>query len=359
MQTQTIVAQSFSTSKQKFFDQPLIQLTNDGAHCTGAPLAARGTATCSCVKTCKISWQIYTPAKTLTIKVNLVQSNGAEGLWNSPQTVIMESGEEETKQDYNFDEYIRFWLGFSTACGPSNQIVIYKDSQKLRDISIYAREQAIISSNSLTDQFTSNSVTVSPLETLSQDVSGQMFDCFVDQDVVNASSDLYHSLVIENQYIDDKNYPYGIEYLEIGGQLRPVSNLFYETTLYNGSNAIKVFYPNKFMLAWKFATEDSFMRGYNLSKLGVRTNIQVQIGFKSIDNICSDEPIRSALIDQIDLKYFKSTRYYPNVKNSKFTPLTYYLCDGIVRIMFDDNPDLQVLSLEVIGEIGGSAIRSG
>ncbi|KAA6370368.1 MAG: hypothetical protein EZS28_034104, partial [Streblomastix strix] len=40
-------------------------------------------------------------------------------------------------------------------------------------------------------------------------------------------------------------------------------------------------------------------------------------------------------------------------------PLTHYLCDGIVRIMFDDNPDPQVLSLEVIGEISGSAIRSG
>ncbi|KAA6371715.1 MAG: hypothetical protein EZS28_032757, partial [Streblomastix strix] len=33
--------------------------------------------------------------------------------------------------------------------------------------------------------------------------------------------------------------------------------------------------------------------------------------------------------------------------------------DGVVRIMFDDNPDSQVLSLEVVGVIGGSAIRSG
>ncbi|KAA6389678.1 MAG: hypothetical protein EZS28_014794, partial [Streblomastix strix] len=376
----------------------------------------------------------------------------------------------------NTNEHIKFWLGFSTACGPFNQIAICKDSQKLWDASIYAREQAIIASNSLTDQCTTNSVTVSPLENilqdlkvvqlnryypvdntylayamippekpdiiylknrtaaeaynqynirlvsmegkpntttiptatisaiidmkrnqrfidlptqylrtqssnypssniadgggfiqtvmsftniismfvtfamsqyhtwffallfknidliidqrhvipnaypaLTQDVCGQIFDCFVDQDVISASSDLYHLLTFQNQHIDDKNYPYGIETLETQGQLRLVSNIFYETTLNNSSKAVKTFYPNKFMLVWKLAIDDLFMRGYNSSKIGVRTNIQI----------------------------------------TKFTPLTHYLCDGVVRIMFDDNPDLQVLSLEVIGEIGRNAIRSG
>jgi hypothetical protein len=52
-------------------------------------------------------------------------------------------------------------------------------------------------------------------------------------------------------------------------------NIFYKTTLYRGSTATKVYYPNKFMLAWKMATDDSFMRGYNSSKMGARTNIQV------------------------------------------------------------------------------------
>ncbi|KAA6359128.1 MAG: hypothetical protein EZS28_045345 [Streblomastix strix] len=73
------------------------------------------------------------------------------------------------------------------------------------------------------------------------------------------------------------------------------------------------------MLAWKLTTDDSFMRGYYSSKIGAGTNIQY-----------------------VKLKL-----------------LTQYLCDGIVRIMFKDNPDPQVLSLEVIGEIGGSAICSG
>ncbi|KAA6358448.1 MAG: hypothetical protein EZS28_046025, partial [Streblomastix strix] len=167
---------------------------------------------------------------------------------------------------------------------------------------------------------------------LTQDVCGQMFDCFVDQDVVSASSDLYHSLVFENQHIDDKNYPYGIEIAETTGQLRPVSNVFYATTLYKGSKAIKTYYPNKFMLAWKLATDDSFMRGYNSSKIGARTNIQVQIGMTPVNDICTDEVIRPVDIDQNDFNYFTSTRCYPNIKNVKLTPLTHYLCDGIVRI---------------------------
>ncbi|KAA6379035.1 MAG: hypothetical protein EZS28_025439 [Streblomastix strix] len=497
----------------------------------------------------------------------------------------MESGgTAATMQPYNTDERIKFWFGFSTACGPFNQIAICKDSQKLWDTSIYAREQAIIASNSLTDQCTANSVTVSPLESivqgkrhcgifivipvsdisvagaynylipydivfsgvmdinqlnpifnsfpvltrnyaslyiqlwlqdflqdlkvvwlnmynpvdnsylayamippekpdiiylknkaaavaynryairlvnmegkpntttiptatisqiknakftelyinnlcfnmeneavivdmirntrlvnfptqvlrtqssnypasnigdgdgfiqtimsfanikslfvtfampqyptwffpvlfknidliidqrhvipsaypaLTQDVCGQMFVCFVDQDVVSSSSDLYHSLVFENQHIDDHDYPYGIEVTETVGQLRP------------------------FMLAWKLATDDSFMIRYNSSKIGARINILVQIVVTPVDDICTDNAIRPADIDQNDFKYFTSNRCYPNIKNVKLTPLTHYLCDGVVRIMFDDNPNPQFLSLEVIGEIGGSAIRSG
>ncbi|KAA6395965.1 MAG: hypothetical protein EZS28_008511 [Streblomastix strix] len=41
------------------------------------------------------------------------------------------------------------------------------------------------------------------------------------------------------------------------------------------------------------------------------------------------------------------------------TLLMHYVCNAVVRIMFDDAPDPQVLSLEVIGELGGSVVRSG
>ncbi|KAA6369305.1 MAG: hypothetical protein EZS28_035167 [Streblomastix strix] len=184
MQTQTIFAQSFCISKQQFFEQPVTQLTNDGAHYTRVPLAARGTATCSMVQTCLIIWQIEISADTLAIQVNAIAQDGTmvgnvrykqisnynainTGVWDTPQLVTMESvATAATQQPYNLDEHIKFWLGFSTACRPFNQIAICKDSQKLWDTSIYAREPAIISSNSLTDQCTSNSVTVSPLESI-------------------------------------------------------------------------------------------------------------------------------------------------------------------------------------------------
>ncbi|KAA6400506.1 MAG: hypothetical protein EZS28_003962 [Streblomastix strix] len=182
MKTQTIVAQSFSTSKQQFFDQSVTQLTNECTHHTRAPLAAIETATCSCVQTCQISQQIEIPKNTLAIQINDIQNDGAAcmiycqqisnynaidtGLWDTPQLVTMESSDTETKYVYNLEEYIRFWLFFSTACGPFNQIAICKDSQKLWDTSIYTREYAIIASNSLTDQCTVNSVTVSPLESI-------------------------------------------------------------------------------------------------------------------------------------------------------------------------------------------------
>ncbi|KAA6367991.1 MAG: hypothetical protein EZS28_036481, partial [Streblomastix strix] len=37
-----------------------------------------------------------------------------------------------------------------------------------------------------------------PYEALTQAVNGQIFDCFVDQDVISAPYDLYHSLTFEN-----------------------------------------------------------------------------------------------------------------------------------------------------------------
>ncbi|KAA6381046.1 MAG: hypothetical protein EZS28_023427 [Streblomastix strix] len=130
---------------------------------------------------------------------------------------------------------------------------------------------------------------------LTQDVCGQMFDSFVDQDVVSASSDLYHSLGFENQHTYAKNQPYGIEIAETVGQLR------------------------LFMLVWKLATDDSVMRGNNSSKIVASTIIQ----------------------------------------NVKLTSHTHYLCNGTVRIIFDDKPEPYVLSLEAISEKDGSAIRSG
>ncbi|KAA6359975.1 MAG: hypothetical protein EZS28_044498, partial [Streblomastix strix] len=53
---------------------------------------------------------------------------------------------------------------------------------------------------------------------------------------------------------------------------------------------------------------------------------------------------------------FIGTRSYPISTQIAQAPLVHFLWDSIVRIMFDDAPEPQILNLEVIGEIGGSII---
>ncbi|KAA6370430.1 MAG: hypothetical protein EZS28_034042 [Streblomastix strix] len=183
-----------------------------------------------------------------------------------------------------------------------------------------------------------------------------MIDWFVDQDVVSAPSDLYHSLTFENVNVDDKNNFYG--YVDPGGDVGTTANIFYKTTLFNESQATKTLYPNKYMLAWKIATDDSFMRKYNSSKIGARTNIQVILNgnlTKGIIDITQLYPSQN----QNDFKQFIGMRSYPDPQQVALTPIMHYLCDAFIRITFDDNLDSQVLSMDVIGEIGGSSIRSG
>ncbi|KAA6382822.1 MAG: hypothetical protein EZS28_021650 [Streblomastix strix] len=117
-------------------------------------------------------------------------------------------------QGYALTEVLRFWVGFSTSCGTFNQFAICKDSTKLWNTSIYAREQAVISANPLSDLCTNNSVSVSPMESIigGKRHCGQIdrkLIYFVDQYVVSAPYDLYHSLTFENADTDDQKYFYG------------------------------------------------------------------------------------------------------------------------------------------------------
>ncbi|KAA6378452.1 MAG: hypothetical protein EZS28_026022 [Streblomastix strix] len=150
---------------QEFFDKPVTQLTNDGAYYIRASLAVRGTATCSCINLVKFTGD---EGQNRNRQISNYNAN-VDGLWNEATTLPIASGDDsDARQTYTTDERIKFWLSFSTACGPFNQITICNDSQKLWDTSIYAREQAVIASNSLTDQCTANFVTVSPLESIVQ-----------------------------------------------------------------------------------------------------------------------------------------------------------------------------------------------
>ncbi|KAA6367937.1 MAG: hypothetical protein EZS28_036535, partial [Streblomastix strix] len=178
----SIHPQSFTLSRQEFFDQPVSQMTSDGQRYTRAPLGARGNATCSMVQSCQVNWQITIPGERLALQLNLVPGLSTpittiasararvnfNGLANSQAdwTRTMECGEGATKQPLNENEHIKLWIGYSTACGSFQQIAICKDNTKLWETSIYAREQAVIAANSLSDQCTNNSVSVSPLETV-------------------------------------------------------------------------------------------------------------------------------------------------------------------------------------------------
>ncbi|KAA6386188.1 MAG: hypothetical protein EZS28_018286 [Streblomastix strix] len=135
--------------KQQFFDQPVTQLTSDGQRYTRAPLGARGTDVAG--------------AATALQTVNF--TGNADYIFNYTRTMAA-GAIADTQQPYITSEHIKFWLGYSTACGPFQQFAICKDSIKLWDTSIYAREQAVISANSLSDLYTNNSVSVSPLESI-------------------------------------------------------------------------------------------------------------------------------------------------------------------------------------------------
>ncbi|KAA6385292.1 MAG: hypothetical protein EZS28_019183 [Streblomastix strix] len=197
-----------------------------------------------------------------------------------------------------------------------------------------------------------------PYEAHTQATNGSMFQCFVDQDVISPSSDLYHSLTFENININDKRYWYG----KNDGATNDIDNVFYKTTLFNGSKSVKTYYPNKYMLAWKLATDDSFMRGYNSTRIGARTDIQLILNTQIITGIIDNYKINDDTIhpeNQNTLAGFMGTRSYPMSNQVGQTPLFHYLCDAVIRIMFDDNPEPQVLNLEVIGEISGSMIAAG
>ncbi|KAA6397652.1 MAG: hypothetical protein EZS28_006822 [Streblomastix strix] len=580
----SIHPQNFQLSRQEFLDQRVSQLTGDGQRYTRALLGVRGNTTCSMAQSCQVGWQITIPKERLALQLNaivlpaniniealarsIVNFNGQD----DPQadwTKTMEVGVEATKQPINVDERIKLWIDYSTACGPLQQIAISKDNTKLWQTSIYAREQAVIAANSLSDLCTNNSINVSSLESIvrgrrhcgifldipvsafaagsfnykfpfditiagvldlnqlnpifnsfpvltrnyasvylqlwsqgflqdlkvvwlnksdtmmnqhlayqkippekpdivhllntaggahfpysvrivniegklaterkptnsisqikdakfnrldiinfgfnmeneeafidmirtqkilnfptqiirtqstnfpfrgfvtsggsmqidqrhliQQDyvslnltVTSQKFECFVEQDLVSPPSDLYHSLNFQNRTINEGESKF---YYGRTDNIQETENIFYNTTLCIGSKAVKVYCPHKFMLAWKMATDDSFMRGYNVSKMGARTNIQVSLTGSLIEGIVGTQLIKvNAEDDQNNHISFIATRANPTPIYAQITPQLLYQCDAIIRFTFNDAPDPQVLIFEIIGEVGGTMIRSG
>ncbi|KAA6366338.1 MAG: hypothetical protein EZS28_038136 [Streblomastix strix] len=179
----SIHPQSFQLSRQEFFDQPVTQLTSDGQRYTRAPLGAIGNTTCSLAQSCQVNWQITIPKERLALQLNLTtfppnvnteELSGARVNFSgfddpqADQVRTIEVGTEDDQLSINTGERIKLWIGYSTACGPSQQITICKDNTKLWETSIYVREQAVIAANSLSNSSTMNSVSVSSLESIAR-----------------------------------------------------------------------------------------------------------------------------------------------------------------------------------------------
>ncbi|KAA6381791.1 MAG: hypothetical protein EZS28_022682 [Streblomastix strix] len=129
----SIHPQSFEISKQNFFDSPITELTSSEVKYTRTQLGAREDPLAD--------WT------TNTLKT-------AQGYFG------------KTAQGIESSKHLQFCIGFSTACGPFYQFQLLKDATALWGSAIYAREQAVIIGNSLSDLCIKNSVSVSPLESI-------------------------------------------------------------------------------------------------------------------------------------------------------------------------------------------------
>ncbi|KAA6396134.1 MAG: hypothetical protein EZS28_008337 [Streblomastix strix] len=316
----------------------------------------------------------------------VVNFNGKVGI-TANQTVPMTSA-LLGGQGYATSEVLRFWLGFSTACGPFNKFAICKDSTKLWDTSIYAREQAIICSNSLSDLCTNNSVSVSPLESI---IQGKRH-CGVFIDVPLFEIDAQAGIIAKHYRIPNDIVFSGV--LDLN-QLNPIFNSFPVLTrnyasLYLQLSHLVVVNPASDTYVYDYGkfsvrivnmkgTENGALKPQNtISQIkdAVFTKLEIQnamfmtfampqyptwffpVLFHNFDLVIDQRHVIPAPYEALT-QAVNGQIAYPDPVEVGLTPITDYLCDATVKIMFDDNSDPQVLSLEVIGEMGGSKVRNG
>ncbi|KAA6399927.1 MAG: hypothetical protein EZS28_004544 [Streblomastix strix] len=97
--------------------------------------------------------------------------------------------------------------------------------------------------------------------------------------------------------------------------------------------------------------------------MGARTYIQVTLQGSITQGIIDNSQILDAAPgiqdDQNNLLQFIATRAYPTPRNAQITLQMHYLYDAIIRFTFDDAPEPLVLNFEIIGEVGGTMLRSG
>ncbi|KAA6391447.1 MAG: hypothetical protein EZS28_013026 [Streblomastix strix] len=378
IKTLSIHPQSFEISKQNFFDFPLTELTSSGVKYIRAPLGARGKSAYSMVQTCQVIWTITIPANSLAIQLNKTYDG-----WDTTGKLIQRTnfnGKEDALADWITDmsqaeqgyfgksalglessEHLQFWIRFSTASGPFYQFQLMKDATALWGFAIYAREQAVISGNSLSDLCTKNSVSVSPLESI---IEGKRhFGVFIDiplceidgKATADATGTLFYYKI-----------PNDITICEVF-DLNQLNSVFNSIPVITHNYAILYLllwiqdFLQDLKVVWLYKndtldTDDSFMRGYNSSKLDSSTNIQVILQGNLTKGIIDTTNI-SPSQNQNGFKQFIRTRAYPDPTQASITPMIRYMCDAFVRIIFDDSLMLQLLNIDVIGELAGGAIK--
>ncbi|KAA6390220.1 MAG: hypothetical protein EZS28_014251 [Streblomastix strix] len=104
----------------------------------------------------------------------------------------------------------------------------------------------------------------------------------------------------------------------------------------------------------KIATDHSFMRGYISSKMGARTNIRVTLQENLITRIIESSliPEEAAHENQNNHIQFVAAGTYPQLKIAQTPIQMHYLCDAIIKFIFDHAKDPQMLNFEIIVEIG-------
>ncbi|KAA6401714.1 MAG: hypothetical protein EZS28_002755 [Streblomastix strix] len=327
------------------------------------------------VQTCQVNQTITIPKNTLAIQINKVTAMTptsdatANAIINFNADADVDTAQVDmtaATQDYSDTEVLHFWLGFSTACGPFNQFAICKDSTNLRDTSIYAREQAVICSNSLSDLCTNNSVSVSPLESI---IAGKRHcEVFIDVKVSD--------IIAKAQAVGPPLAPATLNYYLIPDDISfsGVLDLNQLNPIYNSFPELMRNYASLYLQLWmQYFLQDLKVIWLNKTDMVKNNHLAYQM-------IPTEKPDIIYLLNAMANDIYSYCKFAVRLVNMQgaaatanapqktisqiqnavnLTSLMHFLSDAVVRIIFDDAPDPQMLSLEVIGEFGGSVVRSG
>ncbi|KAA6403746.1 MAG: hypothetical protein EZS28_000726 [Streblomastix strix] len=324
LKTMSIHPQSFTISKQEFFDQPFTQLKSAGVKYTRAPLAARGSTTCSMVQTCQVNWAIKIPKNTLAIQLNkvpatVVNSDAAANAavnFNGKASITTEQTDDMTQGAQRYALIERFTTR-SIIAGKRHCGLWMQDF--LQDLKVvWLNKTDTVANSHLAYQMI-------PPEKL---------------DIIYLQNDIAHVVVTTGTQSDTYVYNYGkFSARIVNMQGVAVDGKAPQNTISQIKDAamFMTFAMPKYP-TWFFT-----------------------VLFHTFDLVIDQRhviPQPYEALTQADNGQI-GTRAYPDPVQVGLTPITHYLCDAIVRIMFDDNPDTQVLIMEVIGEMGGSMIRNG